>query len=127
MTERKKNKTPSPFSLRLTFEERASLEKEAAGMALGAYIRWRLLTPDTPPPKTRNKFPVKDHRILAELIAKLGQSHMAGNLNQLAKLANMGSLPVTPETEDALQQACVAISTMRNELLKGLGLSSGEK
>lgn len=127
MTNKIKKNTPSPFSLRLTFDERARLEKEAAGMALGAYIRWRLLNPDTPPPKTRNKFPVKDHRILAELIAKLGQSHIAGNLNQLAKLANMGALPVTPETEDTLQQACVAISVMRTELLKGLGLSQERK
>lgn len=127
MTDKTKNDAASPFSLRFTFDERARLEKEAAGMALGAYIRWRLLNPDTPPPRTRNKFPVKDHQVLAELLAKLGQSHMASNLNQLAKLANTGSLPVTPETEAAIQQACFAISVMRHELLKGLGLSSGRK
>lgn len=31
-------KKPSPFSLRLTFEERARLESEAGTLPLGAYI-----------------------------------------------------------------------------------------
>ena len=35
-------RTIPPFSLRLTFEERAKLERDAAGMALGAYMRSRL-------------------------------------------------------------------------------------
>jgi hypothetical protein len=38
-----KNKYPPPFSLRLTYEERAILEAEADGKPLGAYIRERLL------------------------------------------------------------------------------------
>ena len=41
-------KYPPPFSLRLTFEERARLEKEAAGMALGAYIRLKGTSNNTP-------------------------------------------------------------------------------
>lgn len=118
------NKYPTPFSLRLTFEDRARLENEAAGMALGAYIRWRLFHPDKPPPKTKGKFPVKDHKILSELVAKLGQSHISSNLNQLAKLANMGSLPITPETEATIIAACIEIRAMRKDLLRGLGLST---
>ena len=47
-----RRKTPLPFSLRLTFEERAELEKKAAGMALGAYIRERLLGEDAAPRRT---------------------------------------------------------------------------
>jgi len=38
-----------PFSLRLTFEERAQLEKEAAGMPLGRYIRQKALDGKAPP------------------------------------------------------------------------------
>ncbi len=37
-----KRKTPPPFSLRLSFEERARLERDAGDMPLGAYIRERL-------------------------------------------------------------------------------------
>jgi len=52
-------KKPTPFSLRLSFEERARLERDAAGMSLGAYIRERLFGEDAAPRKTRGKFPVK--------------------------------------------------------------------
>ena len=37
-----KNKTPAPFSLRLTFEERAMLEHMAGDRPLGAFIRGKL-------------------------------------------------------------------------------------
>ncbi len=40
------SRRPPPFSLRLTFEERAKIEVDAAGMSLGGYIRSRLLDPD---------------------------------------------------------------------------------
>jgi len=51
----------SPFSLRFTFEERAQLEKDAAGMSLGAYIRSRIFDENLPKRRTRGKHPVKDH------------------------------------------------------------------
>ena len=35
----KNNKIPTPFSPRLTFEERAALEQSAGSQPLGAYIR----------------------------------------------------------------------------------------
>ena len=82
-------RTIPPFSLRLTFEERAKLERDAAGMALGAYIRSRLLDPETVAPRKRGKFPVKDHQALAQLLGLLGQSRLANNVNQLAKAAGV--------------------------------------
>lgn len=111
-----------PFSLRLTFEERAKLEQDAAGMSLGGYIRSRLLDPNRTPPRRRGKFPVKDHRALAQLLAMLGQSRLANNVNQLAKAANSGSLPVTPETEEALLTAAREVAQMRELLIKALGM-----
>ena len=84
------SRRPPPFSLRLTFEERAKIEADAAGMSLGGYIRSRLLDPDWIAPRRRGKFPVKDHRALAQLLAMLGQSRLANNVNQLAKAANTG-------------------------------------
>ncbi len=38
---------PAPFSLRLTFEERAALEQAAGDMPLGAYIRDQVLRDGT--------------------------------------------------------------------------------
>lgn len=81
----------SPFSLRLTFEERARLEHDAAGMSLGSYIRWRVFDPGNPPPRRRGKMPVKDYQALGCLLGKLGESRLASNLNQLARAAHTGS------------------------------------
>lgn len=114
-----------PVSLRMTFEEKANLERAAAGMSLSAFIRWRLFDPDAPAPKSRGKHPVKDQRALAQLLALLGQSRIANNLNQLAKAANSGSLPVTPETEAALMHASLEVMAMRRMLMRALGLDEG--
>tara|TARA_R110001599_G_scaffold318163_1_gene527697 strand:- start:4483 stop:4857 length:375 start_codon:yes stop_codon:yes gene_type:complete len=115
-------KKPSPFSLRLTFEERAALEQHAADMPLGAYIRSRVFDQSRPPRRTRGKRPVKDHAELAQLMAALGHSRLSTNVNQLARAVNSGSLPVTPDTEKALKDACADIAWMRIALMKSLGL-----
>ncbi len=116
------NKPIPPFSLRLTSEERAQLEKDAVGLSLGAYIRSRLFDESLPPRRTRSKHPVKDHQALAQVLGELGRSHLANNLNQLAKAANSGSLEVTPDTEQALKHACSDIRWMRHVLMGALGL-----
>jgi hypothetical protein len=115
-------KRPAPFSLRLTFEQRARLEADAAGMSLAAFIHCRLFDPNNPPPKRRSKTPVKDHQALAQVLAMLGQSRLSSNVNQLAKSANSGSLPVTPDTEAALLAAAAEIQDMRRLLIKALNL-----
>ena len=117
-------RTIPPFSLRLTFEERAKLERDAAGMALGAYIRSRLLDPETVAPRKRGKFPVKDHQALAQLLGLLGQSRLANNVNQLAHAANTGSLAVTPDTEEALMSATADIQQMRQLLIQALDIDA---
>lgn len=116
------NDRPTPFSLRLTFEERAKLERDAAGMALGAYIRSRLLDSDLVAPRKRGKFPVKDHQALAQLLGLLGQSRLANNVNQLARAADTGSLPVTPDVESALLSAVGDVSEMRQLLIQALNI-----
>lgn len=123
-------KHPTPFSLRLSFDERGILEHDAAGKALGAYIRDRLFGDDVTPRTVRGKTPVKDHAALGRVLGALGASRLSANLNQLAKAVNTGSLPVTPETEDDLRQACKDVQAMRRDLLIALGLNqagSGSK
>lgn len=111
-----------PFSLRLTCEERAQLERDAAGMSLGAYIRSRIFDDTLPKRRTRSKYPVKDHEELAKVLGELGRSRLANNLNLLAKAANSGSLEISPDTEKALQRACADIRWMRPVLMSALGL-----
>ena len=114
-------KQTSPFSIRFTFEERARLERDAAGLSLSEYIRLRLFDDKREKRHTRSKHPVKDHQILGQLLYDLGRSRMANNLNQLAHASNCGSLAFTPETQAVLLEACADIRDMRSMLLKSLG------
>ena len=118
-------KNPPPFSLRLTFEERARLNYEAGDMTLSDYVRSKLFAGEYIPPakpKRRRKSPVKDHAALAQVLALLGKSHIANNINQLAKAANTGSLPVNIETERALNDAANDVARMRKMLIEALDL-----
>lgn len=56
------------------------------------------------------------------MLGGLGQSRLASNVNQLAKAANMGALPVSPEVEAELLESCAAIREMREALVKALGV-----
>jgi len=57
------------------------------------------------------------------VLAALGKSRVANNLNQLAKAVHTGSLPVTPETEEEIKSACRDVRRMRTDLLTALGRS----
>jgi len=115
---------PCPFSLRLTFEERARLEREAGGEPLGAYIRSKLFDGLPSPESSRSKRPVRDRQALANVLGELGKSRIANNLNQVAKALNTGTLAVTPETEAAIREACAGVVWLRRTLLEALGLKA---
>jgi hypothetical protein len=55
----------------------------------------------------------------------LGQSRLSANLNQLTKAVNTGSLPVTPDTEAELIEACREVSEIRDALMRALGKMPG--
>jgi hypothetical protein len=120
-----KRKKASPFSLRLTFEERARLEREAGNLPLGAYIKLKALSgAPVPEYQTRSCRAVRDPEAMGQLLALLGRARLANNLNQLAHAANTGSLPVTPDTLTAIREACAEVAFMRQELLRALGQRS---
>lgn len=119
-------KREAPFSLRLSFEEKALLRAAANGVPLGAYIKAKLFDEPLEKVRRRNTNPVKDHEALGRLLGSLGQSRLSQNLNQLARASNTGALPVSPEVEAELRQACADVKAMREELLRALGsLSEG--
>lgn len=118
-------KREAPFSLRLTFEERAALKKAANGMPLGAYIKAVLFGQDLKKVVRRSKKPVKDDAALARVLAALGESRLSSNMNQLARGVNTGTLPVLPETEAEIREACADITAMRKALIDALGLDGG--
>ncbi|GAB5373966.1 MAG: hypothetical protein AcusKO_04280 [Acuticoccus sp.] len=124
-TSRRSSGKPAPFSLRLSRDERARLEQAAGGEPLGAFIRAKLLDGDVAPRRTRGRTPVKDHIELAKVLAALGASRLSSNLNQIAKAAHIGALPLSEDVEQDLNDACVAVRDMRCRLLDALGVRNG--
>lgn len=122
-----KHDKPVPFSLRLSREERDQLEQAAAGMPLGQFIRQKLFDCDLTPRRTRGQTPIKDHAALGRVLGALGGSRLSSNLNQLAKAANLGALPVTPDLETELFEACDTIRAMRRDLMIALGFPVKER
>jgi hypothetical protein len=115
-----KTKQAAPFSLRLTFEERARLERMAKGMSLGAYIRQQLLGDNARKRTSRQRRPTIDRVALAKALSTLGNSRLASNMNQIAKAAHRGTLGVGPELSADLMAACADIQLMRDELMRAL-------
>jgi len=111
-----------PFSLRFTAEERERLRREAGTRSLAAYIRFKLLGESASPRKFKRRNPSLDHAALGRVLGALGQSRLASNLNQIAKVANMGALPVSPELEQELHEACADVRAMRQSLIAALGI-----
>jgi hypothetical protein len=124
-TRGKQTKREAPFSLRLTFEERAQLEAAANGVPLGTYIKAVMFGTELPKIRRRGTEPVKDHEALGRVMAALGQSRLSSNLNQMARAVNTGTLPVHPETESDLRQACADVHLMRSTLLEAFGKDGG--
>ncbi|MFH1555902.1 MAG: plasmid mobilization relaxosome protein MobC [Pseudomonadota bacterium] len=110
-----------PLSIRLNDQELAILRQRANGLPLSRYVKQAALGDDAPVARRRLP-PTQDHRSLGNILAALGQSRLANNLNQLAKAVNSGSLPVTVETEADLVQACRDIALIRHTLLAALGV-----
>ncbi len=120
-------KYPAPFSMRFTEDERKTLEQAAGNRPLAAYIRWLIFKEEIPITRTRGKKPVKDHKELARLLALFGKSRIANNINQLAKAANSGSLPVNIDVLKALNEASHSVRWIRKTLIAALGLQGSNK
>jgi len=119
-----KTKRPAPFSLRLSEEERNKLEDQAGAMPLASYIKSVVLSEDAPKYRRRRKPPVADQQLLAEVLARLGETRHANNLNQIAKHLNQGTLIIDNELEADLNQALIEVAWIRNALMRALGSRS---
>lgn len=121
MTDQTENDYTVPFSMRLTRAQRRKLGEDAGSQTVGEYVRSCLFENRTPLKRTFRR-PVQDEQALTKVLGALGRSRLSSNLNQLAKAVHSGSLPVTPETEQAILDACAAVKGMSGELVKALGL-----
>lgn len=127
---RSETKTPPPFSIRFTDAERAYLKRKAGNLSLAAHIRRQLFPEDMRLQKRnatkRVRQPSVDHQELASVLARLGQSRLSQNLNQIAKSVNMGVLPVTPDLIDELIEACREVRQLRADVMAALGMKKGD-
>lgn len=112
----------APFSLRLTPDERSQLESQAGSMPLASYIKSVVFADDAPHYRKRRKPPVAEQQLLAEVLARLGQTRHANNLNQIAKHLNQGTLVVDAELEADLKRAVAEVAWMRATLMQALGV-----
>lgn len=119
--QRAKSKSPPPFSLRLSADERALLKSQAGNKPLGSFIREKLLGGSA---EKRRKVtrPGRNHETLALLLSELARSRLSPSLGELAHAASIGTLDATSETIDNINQACRDIADMRARLIDGLGV-----
>jgi hypothetical protein len=121
-----------PISIRFSFEEKARLVELAGSQPVSRFIRRKALEGigETPRRKQRKKRqkPAKSEKQMAHLLGVFMDSRIAGNLNQLAKQANSGSLNTSdPEIKKRLFEAFDHIADMRNVLYKELGIEFSEE
>lgn len=119
---RPKKKRLPPLSFRATEEERALLREWAGSRPVGAYIRETLFGDQASPRRRKVRRPSVDQEALSKALALLGQSRLSSNMNQIAKAANMGALPVSPDLHEELNAACADVRQMRQALIEALDL-----
>ncbi|RVT87444.1 hypothetical protein DXV76_03500 [Rhodobacteraceae bacterium CCMM004] len=96
-------------------------------MPVGAYIKSVVLADDAPKYRRRRRLADNDQRLLAEILARLGASRSAANLNQIAKHLNQGTLMLEEELDADLRQACAEVAWIRATLVKALGLKGRDR
>lgn len=117
-----RKKAPPPFSIRFTAEERLKLDQAAGSLPLGTYIRKCLFGAETVPRKNARRKPSADDAAIAKALAALGRARLSSNLNQIAKAANQGALPVSSSLQEELNAACADIAAMRESLIAALNI-----
>jgi hypothetical protein len=87
---------------------------------MSAFIREAVLSNVETKPVSRQ--PKNQEQLLAGILARFGQSRMPAYLRELADAARSGSLILTPQLEQELQDACRQVRALRHDLVKALGL-----
>ena len=109
-------------TLRMSVEERQALRDSALDRTLSETIRSILFNPDNPPGNGMRFSAHARQKLLAQILAELGRTDIAGSLRGLSKAADIGALPLTPAVLSEIEAAIRDVKTIRTELLKALGL-----
>jgi hypothetical protein len=106
-------------TVRLTKEERATLDdlSSRSGLAAGAFMR--AATFGGTGPRAQRRPPV-EHKTLRQLVGHCGR--IGNNINQIAKNLNSGRKPNIPE----LREALAAYLQIRDAILAALSMKTDE-
>lgn len=114
------------LSVPLSPEQMADLAWRAGRTPLSAFARAKLFSDNDNLTSTcfraRGTAPVRNEAALAEVLAKLGNTDMGVTFREMAQLSRYGALPLTPETETYIQQACRDIADIKTLLMNALGI-----
>ncbi|MEP1572779.1 hypothetical protein [Roseibium album] len=117
------------LSVRLTPEERQMLLDAAGKMPLSDYVRARLFGgSEDSKSETSANMPVRlsakeRQRLLAQILAKLGETSALLSLTEISEAARLGLLTMSPDVLARLNEACADINVIRLMLVKSLGKS----
>ena len=109
-----RKRQPRVYS-RVTQDERAKIESDAAalGMTVGTYIRFLALDlPQTRPVRR----PLADVQLLAQIKGQVGR--LGGNIHQLLRLANRGEILWSEEIAVAAKEVSDFLKTARDLLTR---------
>ena len=112
------------LSFRVTAEERAYLEDQAAGLPMSTFLKDCLLGDTTKPKRTRGKRPIKDFDALARILGKLGRADLPNRMTRLILAIEEGRALVDQDLVDELRASIADIAMMRRDLVQALGLKS---
>jgi hypothetical protein len=114
-------KKPAPLSVRLTQAERDALLIRAGGLTLSSYVKQVLFDNASPAPHG-NGMALANRTLLAHLLATLGASRVAPNLERLVHDVSLGDLLIDEVTATRIIEACDDVRLMHNALMRGLGM-----
>lgn len=117
-----RRKRPAPFSIRLSDEERAILQRKAGKRSLGAYARAKLLGDEEAPRRKAAAKPSVDSVLLGQVLGKLGKSEQVACLFLLLVAAEKNRITMSEKDRAALHAACDDVREVRAVLMSALGL-----
>ena len=114
-----KKANPSPISIYFNWSQLDELDAMRQGQKRGTFIKEAVFSAGK---RLIKRYAETDRILIAKVLAALGKSRISSNINQLAKAANSGSLPVNEEVQKALLDACITIEWMKVTLIKAMGV-----
>lgn len=121
-----KQRLSKPTSIRFTHDERVRVDEmtQTLGVSFSELVRLRLFSRDFEKSYQMLTMRKAERLELAHILAALGESRIANNLNQIAYACNTGSLVISHDVIAQLNEAYDTVMWIRKTLILHLGVRS---